>query len=1248
MKKLYSLTLVLASALSAMAQNVGVGTNNPASKLDVKGNLTIGNSYSGTTAPANGAIIEGQLGVGTAAPDSKALLDLTATDKGVLLPRVALVSTTNPISGAKPDGLMVYNTSTSGTYPTPGVYVWSTTTGDWVRIITNSTLSGSLQPLSNSAGGGLGTFSYNGGTATQIGIANQGVVTGMLANDAVTTTQIAPNTITSADMGPNSVDLSSGVVTNVLPVNRGGTNTNSLGSGGSIAYSNGTSYAFSPVGSTGQVLVSGGTGQPTWSSVSSLNADLTPGTGLTGSAYDGSAAQTFGVAYGTTAGTAVQGNQTATISAGAGLTGGVAADALGDGVTATVNVGAGTGITVNADDIAVKVDGSTIDAGGAGGSIRVISLPTGNNGYIQNTTVQQAGANFNISGNGTLAGAMPLTFTSIGSGNYNKTVLYHDAAPNGFYLDLARTTDATGGTPIDFRIDARGGGANFFAIKGATGNVGIGTAAPNVRLEVNGATRTSSLQLTNANTVLTQGSGNSMRTTTSYGYTEVGPQNSGWSHFTTDRPAFWFSNPIYVNGGQFSSYNTSDLLLQTNGTTRITALASNGNVGIGVSPSARLHVSGGGMLLGTNGASSNTRTLTILEDGDAQTNFGSYPGAWTSALQIQDNTSANRFVWLSPLDAGSGANTRMVSAGSGFDLYVNGNSGSSGSLAMSVAAGTAVTLPSLSAGGLVKSSGGTLQIAGGGDLPGGSGNYIQNGTGSQSANFNITGYGYAGNYFQTPTMYVSNYRHTASTYENVYSDNNSSGGFRLLRNDGNSWGYFYADNGGIGILKDGSWAIRASGSTNGTNSDVSFYTDGGARRAYISSGGLYFDAANPYINASSYFISPGGAYFNSGTVYFEAASQHRGGIQNDGGNYNGWVRIHDDLWSAGWLRSDGGAGWYSQTYGGGWNMVDGSYVRCYGDKALTYGLGAYNTASVYGGYAYGNSTSDGHRQLPNPNAPGSTGWGYLGQNSTDWYYVYSDNYTNTSAREKKRDILPLDDAMMGYVMSDIEKIKPSFYKYKGESDEIVPGFETRYRPNMHLGVILDETPDYLQDNAFSGVDIYAMGVFALTGVKYQQKQIKELQQQVNSNMAVGTGTVTGTSVTVQLPAGFCAQGETPVINITPTSANSGFYLSAVDSKSFTVTANGSMSFNWQAVKVSAPSATVAESRSTVDPALANQLVVDPSIKDKVHDYWKKSKEQLQAEYKVYLEGVKQNSPQLYEKLLRENKSAEDFVNAHSE
>ena len=42
------------------------------------------------------------------------------------------------------------------------------------------------------------------------------------------------------------------------------------------------------------------------------------------------------------------------------------------------------------------------------------------------------------------------------------------------------------------------------------------------------------------------------------------------------------------------------------------------------------------------------RQITIKEDGDTENSMGSYPGAWTSALNIQSN-DASTYLWLSPL-----------------------------------------------------------------------------------------------------------------------------------------------------------------------------------------------------------------------------------------------------------------------------------------------------------------------------------------------------------------------------------------------------------------------------------------------------------------------------------------------------------------------------------------------------------------------------------------------------------------------
>ncbi len=83
---------------------------------------------------------------GTAAtPDPSAMLDVSATNKGLLVPRVALTAAnvaapiTSPLTS-----LLIYNTATAGTSPndvTPGYYYWDGS--KWARFVTGSYLNSS-------------------------------------------------------------------------------------------------------------------------------------------------------------------------------------------------------------------------------------------------------------------------------------------------------------------------------------------------------------------------------------------------------------------------------------------------------------------------------------------------------------------------------------------------------------------------------------------------------------------------------------------------------------------------------------------------------------------------------------------------------------------------------------------------------------------------------------------------------------------------------------------------------------------------------------------------------------------------------------------------------------------------------------------------------------------------------------------------------------------------------------------------
>ncbi|WP_289660894.1 hypothetical protein [Flavobacterium panacagri] len=74
-----------------------------------------------------------QVGVGTLTPNSSAQLDITSKDKGLLIPQIALKSSTDTetIKPGNVESLLVFNTSTIADI-TPGYYYWYK--GRWNRI----------------------------------------------------------------------------------------------------------------------------------------------------------------------------------------------------------------------------------------------------------------------------------------------------------------------------------------------------------------------------------------------------------------------------------------------------------------------------------------------------------------------------------------------------------------------------------------------------------------------------------------------------------------------------------------------------------------------------------------------------------------------------------------------------------------------------------------------------------------------------------------------------------------------------------------------------------------------------------------------------------------------------------------------------------------------------------------------------------------------------------------------------------
>lgn len=265
------------------------------------------------------------------------------------------------------------------------------------------------------------------------------------------------------------------------------------------------------------------------------------------------------------------------------------------------------------------------------------------------------------------------------------------------------------------------------------------------------------------------------------------------------------------------------------------------------------------------------------------------------------------------------------------------------------------------------------------------------------------------------------------------------------------------------------------------------------------------------------------------------------------------------------------------------------------------GTAAYATGLIYDGYIEGATTSDGNQLLPMPNASTTgIGWGYVGDADTYWYYVYSQNLIDPSRREIKRNITPVKSNLSELVMADIDRIQPSFYKYIGETDVVEKGNELKYRPNMHLGVILDESPDYLQDNAFSGIDVYSIATLGIAGVKHNRE---EIQSQYNDFGSVSvSANETHVSFNADYAAKLSAKNTIPVVTVTENKPGVSVYVSEKSSTGFTVVAEGNISglnIDWNAI---ANISTVSKEAVEVTPELMEGIKVDQSKKVIIRQY----------------------------------------------
>ena len=407
---------------------------------------------------------------GTATRDNSAVLDVRSANQGILAPRVALTATNSALPVTSPaTSLLVYNTATAGVAPnnvTPGYYYWDG--GGWKRF-----MSGNTTPLSGS------------GAATRVAFWD-GV--NSLSSDA---DLYWDNTNKRLGVGTASPSAA-------LTINNGNYTSMRLendnpGEESAIRFrtrSSDNNHWFH-------------------ADIAAISSANSANTGYLG----------FKVPHNNTA---------------------------GSGYDMVINSDGNVGISTTSPVSKFEVEGGA--------------------------------ANWNETTPGLAVGSIHLD-PGTSSANIGNAITWgaHDAgAGDNGQAGIYVRSNGSYGTKMYF------GTTNSYATGSQTrmminddGDVGIGTISPTRKLEVYGAANCYPARVGSPD-----------------GYLDFGPANASHSHFVTDRPTFYFNKEILVDQGLIGSYN-QDLQLRTAGTTRITALNANGNVGIATaSPGQKLEVNG--------------------------------------------------------------------------------------------------------------------------------------------------------------------------------------------------------------------------------------------------------------------------------------------------------------------------------------------------------------------------------------------------------------------------------------------------------------------------------------------------------------------------------------------------------------------------------------------------------------------------------------------------------------------------------
>ena len=168
--------------------------------------------------------------------------------------------------------------------------------------------------------------------------------------------------------------------------------------------------------------------------------------------------------------------------------------------------------------------------------------------------------------------------------------------------------------------------------------------------------------------------------------------------------------------------------------------------------------------------------------------------------------------------------------------------------------------------------------------------------------------------------------------------------------------------------------------------------------------------------------------------------------------------VNGDIISSQWVRTRGGTGWYNETFGGGWYMVDGSWIRSYNRSVyMQTGFDTGNPAGIgcAGGMGAGFMLrvcghtyvgSGGHIYVDGDVHAGPALWG----NNGDAYMPWAGNWLSTKLSDKRMKE-NIEDMPREKGLATIMKLRPVTYDWRD--------YDRATRYGKQIGFVAQEVED---------------------------------------------------------------------------------------------------------------------------------------------------------------------------------------------